>query len=102
MLIRNKNYKDSYNGIGHMSRIISCIHITLTFSFQSELRLMINFTADLNNTNSTQFKSLARDVEKALLPPLKRIVPGVVDIDTGSQPSIEFSNCCFFIYPTVY
>ena len=42
---------------------------------------MVNFTADLNNPNSTQFKSLANDVENALLPPLKRSLPGVVDVD---------------------
>ena len=42
---------------------------------------MINFTVELNNTNSTQFKSLAIQVENALLPPLKRSVPDVVDID---------------------
>ena len=42
---------------------------------------MVNFTADLNDSNSQQFKSLASDVENALLPPLKRSLPGVVDVD---------------------
>ena len=42
---------------------------------------MVNFTADLNNPNSTQFKSLANDVENALLPPLKKALPSVVDVD---------------------
>ena len=48
---------------------------------------MVNFTADLNNPNSTQFKSLANDVENAILPPLKKALPGVVDVDVyGFRP----------------
>ena len=54
---------------------------------QSELRLEVNFTAELNDTNSLQFKSLARDVEDSLLPPLRNALPSVSAIDVyGFRP----------------
>ena len=41
----------------------------------------MNFTEELRNKNSSEFKSLARDVETALLPPLKQQIPSVGAID---------------------
>ena len=37
----------------------------------------MNFTEDLNNASSPQFKSLASTVERSLLPPLKVNLPAV-------------------------
>ena len=56
-------------------------YLTIYFHFQSDLRLLINFTTDLNNPNSPQFKSLANAIKATLLPPLKEALPGVVDVN---------------------
>ena len=45
---------------------------------------MMNFTAELNDSTSPQFKSLARNLEDSLLPPIKQKIGSVSKIEVKS------------------
>ena len=53
------------------------LHPSFFTLFQSEIRLIMNFTAELNDSTSRQFKSLARSLEDSLLPALKQKISSV-------------------------
>ena len=49
--------------------------------FKSTLKIAQEFTADLRNTNSATFQTLASQVKENLLPAIKKNVAGVEDIE---------------------
>ena len=55
----------------NIQRGIIPVHESFHFQFQSDIRILMNFTEDLNNASSSQFKSLASTIEKGILPKLK-------------------------------
>ena len=68
-------------GMLHLPKHINPSLFTL---LQSEIRLIMNYTAELNDSSSRQFKSLARNLEDSLLPPLKQKISSVSKITVKS------------------
>ena len=52
----------------------------MCFLFQSEMKMNIEFTEDLNNATSQEFLKLAHKVENALFPPVNEALPAVTAI----------------------
>ena len=76
-------------------------HCLINF-FQSEMKLQVEFTAELGDTSSSEFKSLATDVEGSLLPELKKTLGAIEAIQvTGfKQGSVIAEYNMIFTDPT--
>ena len=68
--------------------------------FQAEVKLEQPFTPSLNDSYSPEFKNLSQTIKDILLPPMKKIIPQVADLNvTGFKPGSVIAEFDIIMIP---